>query len=999
MHRFVKITLALVGVVVLIVAGTALGAHYLVSKQDSQFLRQKIEERTHAATGFKLQVRGPLELPYSLMPTVVLRDIVVDNPDYPGETNLLEAGELRIRFAVIPLLRGEVLIYESSLSDVHIRLEVSEDGDENWITADQSGTEVGLPAQLAVHTIDSHQMTVSYANLETGTEFTSNIDDINLRAPRFNDQIQIRMRAEFSGTPIEVNGRLGSTEDILAGNAFPIDVDIDIHDVDIDLSGRVDRIEDGEFSDLLLHLDLQGSDLRDLQGMAGQVLPETKQFSASTTLSLEGNAIVLSNLFAEFAWLDSAVELAGDIKNIETLSGIDVAMAVSGSNATDISAVHEFSWLPVTDAYDLAGTVRGSWPSLEATDVHLHTVRNDVVVDAAGAVMDLDHLGGVDLEVSVRGGDLGRWSALTGIALPQSQTYQLGGRVNGSWPTLSLSAASATLERGGLRLELSGQITDLNELSGLDIGILANGENLSEIPELSDFDLPDTNSFDIDARLTGNSEALSALINTAKASRGSHTMTLSGEVAGLLDIRGLKLKLEVRGDNLAELNGIFGLKVPPTHKYRMSVDLAGDADEIAASNVSVIGEMPGARLNIRGSVGRIADLQNIDLDIKAATEDLSSLNRYMSFRLPVSEAVDVSGQLRGSAPNLRLDEFTIVSGETHINGSVGVGMGERPSIKGSVSSGILDLRPYFIAARDDAKEKIASREDRVFPAAIIDLSFLDHIDARVKLDNLWLWSSAGNVRVEQAIVELRDGSLSVLPFRVTREDATLEGRFQLNRQGLPHYELDMTVERMNLATFLEDIRVQEVYEGRFDLALEIAGSGTSIREIAASLNGNVAAFVSEARVPQVSTALRTVDVLFELFPWVTRRKDIMVNCAISQVEIEQGRATVKLLYLDGAQLTMVGGGTLDLQNERLNLRFAPRPKKRKFLAHNIDLTMKGSLANPIIATAGATRALATTYGKYALLGPYGLLVPTSRSKTHPCVGSLQEFRDERTEAE
>jgi len=137
MPRYVKITLVLVGVSVLIIACAALTTHYLVSRHDNQFLRQKIEERTLAATGFQLQVRGPLQLPYSLMPTVVLRDIVLDNPGYPGETNLLKADELRIRFAVIPLLRGEVLIYESSLSGVHLKLEVSEDGDENWITSDQ----------------------------------------------------------------------------------------------------------------------------------------------------------------------------------------------------------------------------------------------------------------------------------------------------------------------------------------------------------------------------------------------------------------------------------------------------------------------------------------------------------------------------------------------------------------------------------------------------------------------------------------------------------------------------------------------------------------------------------------------------------------------------------------------------------------------------------------------------------------------------------------------
>ena len=999
MPRYLKITLAIVGIFILIVGGAALTTHYMVSRQDNQFLRQQIEARTLAATGFQLQVRGPLELPYSLMPTVVLRDIVLNNPGYPRGTNLLEADELRIRFAVIPLLRGEVLIYESSLSGVNINLEVSEGGDENWMAAVQPGATVGLPAQLAVHTVDSRQLTISYTNFETGAEFRGHIDDIKLRAPRFNDQIQVRLLSEYAGTPIQISGRLGSTEDILAGNAFPIDIDIDIHDVDINMSGRIDRIEDGEFSDLLLHVDMQGGNLRELEGITGHALPETRRFSATTTMSLDADSIALSNLFAEITLLDSEVELAGDIESIETLSGIDMAMAISGSDARKLSAVYELPWLPDTDAYDVSATVRGNWPSLELTDVHLQLERDDIVADAAGAVMDIDDLGGIDLEVSLRGGDLRDWSEITGIALPQTHAYQLHGRINGAWPTLSLSAAHATLQRSGLRLDLSGRIADVNELSGFDIGILAHGGDLSAIPELLDLELPATDNFDLDARLIGDLDAPAGLINSATVARGSHTMTLSGEITELFDFRGLKLNLQASGEDFADLNAVFALKVPPTDNYRMSAVLVGDADQITASNVIVDGELPGARLNIHGSIGRLVELENIDLEIKAATQDLSSLNRYLNFPLPVSEPVEISGHLRGTAPDLRIDEFTIGSGATLIHGSIAVRMGERPSIEGSVSSGVLDLRPYLVVASDVVKEKATLRVEQLFSAAKIDLAFLDHFDARLTFDNLELWSSAGNARVEQATVALDGGSLIVDPLRLAREDATFNGHFELDRQALPRYELDMNIENINLATFLRDLRAQEIYEGRFDLALELEGSGTSVRDIAASLDGSVAAFVSEARVPQVSTLLRTVDLVFELLPWVRRREDLVVSCAISQVEIVNGIATIKLLYLDGAQLTMVGGGTIDLQKERLNLRFAPRPKKRKFLAHNIDLTMKGSLAEPTIATTGATKAAATVYGKYALFGPFGLLVPTSRSKTHPCVGSLQKFRDERPETE
>ena len=999
MPRALKISLILVSGLTAILGILILMAHVLVSRQDHQFLRQQIEARTLAAIGFQLQVRGPFELPYSLAPTVVFRDIVIDNPEYKSETSLLEADELRVRFGILPLLRGEVLVYESSLTAVKLNLEVDEDGEENWITGKQAGSATGLAAQLAVHTVDLHQLGVTYRNKATGTDFQVGLTDINLRAPLFDDQIQVRMLADYLGTPIEISGSLGSGEDILSGNAFPIDLDVDIYDVDIDVSGRIDRIEGGEFSNLLLRLDVEGSDMGELEGLAGVSLPDTSHFSATSTLSLDGDSIVISNLLAEVGWLDSKLEIAGNVARVEELDGFDITVSVSGSNARQMSAIHDLPWMPQTDAYELAGTVRGRWPEFEVTEIHAHVERDDIVASAAGAVMDVFDLSGIDMDVSVRGDDLGDLAEFTRHAMPRTHAWQIEGRVYGAWPALSLSAADVRLRRDDLELDLSGGIEDLAAISGLDIGIVARGSDLAQIPELGDYDLPTTDSFDVDARLQGDPDSISATIGTATARRGSHEAVLAGKIGALAAFDDVDLQLQARGGNAAELNALIGLNVPPTHNYRLTSDLAGGTDGISASNLVLVGEMPGARLDIRGSVGRILDLHDVDLMIQAGTDDLSSLIRYVNFRLPVSEPFEVTGRLRGTVPELTFDDFTIQSGRSLVNGSVSVHMLDRTFVEGSLSSGVIDLTPWLIAARDDAQDKATSPSDRVFSAEPIDLSFLDHFDARMTLDNLELWSSADNAHVEQATVALVAGSLSVEPLRMTRDDAMFSVHFLLDRKAAPRYELEMTAENVNLATFLRDVRAREFYEGRFDLALDLESGGDSPRELAANLNGTGAAFVSEARVPQVSTVLRSIDIIFELLPWVKRQEDITVDCAISQVEVEQGIVNVNLLYLDAAQVTMVGGGRIDLREEKLDLRFAPRPKKRRFLAHNIDITMRGSLADPTIATAGATKAAATAYGKYALIGPFGLLVPTSRAKTHPCVGSVQEYREQQAEAE
>jgi uncharacterized protein involved in outer membrane biogenesis len=327
--RRTKITLIVVFALVATLAAVAVAAHVLISRQDHELIKRELASRVQASTGFDLQINGSFELPYSLLPTVVLEDIVLNNPGFNGENNLLEAEELRIKFAVMPLLRGEILVHESSMSSVDLNLEVSEEGRSNWISG-ESGGSIGLPAQFAVHEVDLDDIRLSYTNLQTGVAFDGRIDELSLQAPIFSDQIRVESLVELAGTPIEISGTLGSTENILSGNAFPIVLDIDIHDIDIALNGQVDKIENGDINGFLLRLAAEGDDLREIEKLFGASVPETKRFSVVTVLSILDGVLSASNIFADISWLDSELELAGDIADIRDLVGIDIAARVSG---------------------------------------------------------------------------------------------------------------------------------------------------------------------------------------------------------------------------------------------------------------------------------------------------------------------------------------------------------------------------------------------------------------------------------------------------------------------------------------------------------------------------------------------------------------------------------------------------------------------------------------------------------------------------------------------
>ncbi len=111
------------------------------------------------------------------------------------------------------------------------------------------------------------------------------------------------------------------------------------------------------------------------------------------------------------------------------------------------------------------------------------------------------------------------------------------------------------------------------------------------------------------------------------------------------------------------------------------------------------------------------------------------------------------------------------------------------------------------------------------------------------------------------------------------------------------------------------------------------------------------------------------------------------RCAAGAAEDTAGPAVADLLRRQiGAHIAWTGVVSDDTDTISTTVK--------EIADRNIDLLVTGPLVKPKISSVGTAKAIAADYGKYTLLGPLGLLVPTGRSKKHPCVGSLQEYRQQ-----
>ncbi len=998
--RLLKFALITLGGLVLLVVAVSISLHVLISRQDHQFIKDQVAKRVAEATGYTLRIDGPLELPYTLRPTIVLHDVVLNARDTLDNDDLLSADSFRITVAILPLLENRLRIDDTTLTNAALRLEFDAAGQANWIPETPRDSRES-DIVVDVHAISFEQLQIQLVDrridIEMGAqieEFNARIAELRLDAPAEETFVDMELVAEFEDMPIRAEGRISARDNAFAGLELPVSLTGTILDMAFAIEGHIDRVVGAPIDEVgfFANLSLEGSNMAAFNEVTGLRLPPTDSFVIDGNVEGHPGSIVASDVDGVMKKDDLTFVGKGRIGQLTSFDELDIAATLVGTDVKSLPYLDDVE-LPATDSFEVSATVRGDWPTLTLDNVVSSATRDDITVTASGRLADASTFGGADLKIRLDGNDLNDLAVLFDAPSYGSRSYSWSGQVRGSWPHLSVENVEFRIERDDLKSRFTGSIRDVLQWTDMDLHVEVEGSNVAAIPEFEMLELPSTDEFTLDGRLEGDPDQMSARDMTLTARRGDHRLTATGAVANANTYSGIDISLSASGTDLYELNDLFAPDFPHTEAYEITSTLIGDLENLSARQLNLAGSVPGADLKLAGDVGKIIEVREVDVQGEITIRDTSEFGEWSGISLPQDMQIELSGHMAGTVPNFDLSDLTYRSGESEVHGDVTMNVGDKLSFSGAITSGRFDVRPFLVAAPDESSETREKTGDRFFSSEPFDFSFLDAADFDFSLDDLELVRTGEYTRVPEAHIIVKQGSLRIDPLEMTHEDARLSGRLSLDRSAEPVVAAQLSLENIDLSKFLEDVRLRDFYEGSFDFGVDVSTQGSSAAEMAANLDGELVMFISDASISGVDLPLRITDVLLGALPWLKKEEDVNINCAMSQMVSEDGVVDVRVLYLDSAQLRMLGGGSIDLRNETYDLRLAPRPRGSRIFAHNIDLLVTGSITDPEFSTTGAARTVATKYGKYVLLGPAGLLLPSGRSQKHPCAGSLQEYRE------
>jgi uncharacterized protein involved in outer membrane biogenesis len=351
---------------------------------------------------------------------------------------------------------------------------------------------------------------------------------------------------------------------------------------------------------------------------------------------------------------------------------------------------------------------------------------------------------------------------------------------------------------------------------------------------------------------------------------GNLKAKIDGNLTEPLAMKGEDVKLDIQGDDMANLFPLIRLVFPSTPPYSLKGHLKHDGKVWSFSNFS----------------GRVGD------------SDLSgSIHVDTAPKRPVMKADLVSNLL----------DFDDLAG--FIGGKPQAGSGET-------------------ASEEQKKEAAAEAgSDRIFPDQRFDLERLKAMDANVRLRAKKILAPKLPIDDLNAALTLNDGVLSFSPAAFGVADGRLEIYSTFDGSKKPSkVKIDTRLKHLDLRRFLSETSFAQKTLSPIGGRIALSGTGESFRELMATASGSTFLAMSGGQISGMLIELAGLDVAGSLGYLIRGDQSIDVRCGLLDVRGENGQMAVHSLVFDTTNALISGEGTIDLRDEKVNIVVLPTPK-------------------------------------------------------------------------
>ncbi len=444
-------------------------------------------------------------------------------------------------------------------------------------------------------------------------------------------------------------------------------------------------------------------------------------------------------------------------------------------------------------------------------------------------------------------------------------------------------------------------------------------------------------------------------INTAVGGSGEQQVRLDGNGS----FAGKPFTLRVEGGSLQYLRD-------NPRPYPLKVETA-------------VGKTQG---RIEGSIAEPVKMEGVDLSVELSGDDLADVFPILGIPTPKTRPYSLSGHLGREGPVWRFEGMKGKVGESDLSGTVAVDVGgERPKVTGDLTSrrlAAVDLAGFVGASPEGRGDYPTKGKDRVLPATPVPLEKLRNADMDVRFRGERVEAPFSPLDDLSAHLKLENGRLTADPLALGVGGGRIAGSTVLDgSRTVPSLRANLEVRQVKLAQLFRETPFAREMGGTAAGRIQLAGQGSTVADLLASADGKIGVAVDGGRITSLAVKGLKTNILETLGVVLTGDQPLPFNCLVADLAVDKGVMRAAALVLDTPETLVTADGTIDLRNERLDLRVLGRAKEPQIFATHVPVHVRGTLGDPAIGVdpgeSAARGAAAVALG--VLLTPLASVLP------------------------
>jgi uncharacterized protein involved in outer membrane biogenesis len=726
--------------------------------------------------------------------------------------------------------------------------------------------------------------------------------------------------------------------------------ELSVAGAEVSLSGSIPDFPRAGGSEIKLNV--TGSDLAPFQQATGLPSLPAGAFALVGDIGAHKDGTTQVNVRYELPLGDGT--LSGTIGGGEGLSGSDLVFSGTGENANELGQVLDITGM-AAEAWTSSAGIRISDPEyFELTNGRFGTEGLDIDLEGRiGTVSLQEH---TDVHFAVTGDRLFDFQAMVGeeTSLPE-QAFSISGHATAipdAWQLDGLSGNTGTT-----MFEINGTLGQGPSMSGSDLQIEASGTDLGKMFAVpGEARLPD-GPFTLSSRVGLSKDRLE--LKNIQAVAGPLIFKLDANLPWPLDFSEGQFNLQTSGQNITRiLPELVGLDLD-AEDFEIQADGNWQDGRVSISKGSArIGE---SAMQAQGTLDLPPNLSATDLTFNISSPDLSRLGTIDGARWgTIPFQLDTA--FKGTNTRFTMEQFQAQLGESKVLGTFTVDFEpETPQFNLQFTTNRLNLKPFQVDPVEGGRKDEAEPEsdERLIPELIFPLEALSKFEGqfaftaeRVLLKRITLHNNA-------MTGEVREGALTITEMGTDGFKGRLAANISLTPLPEGGASLQASASSKGLIINLSE-QSEEEKEAlpAFDVDINLTGHGASLREAAASLQGNIivnspGGLVKNKKTESVS-GLFLAEIVAAISPSESSKEEINISCFAAVMKANEG--VIELdpgIALQSDKLNVYATGKIDLNNENVNVNFRTETRNAAKLSASELISpyvkLSGTLSDPSVA--------------------------------------------------